>query len=110
MTRRHALLAAVLPPLAGRDLRDFDARLDAAAPLHLRAALVLASVLLVEVAPRLCGHLRSLRALPPPAREAVVRRVAGWPGFADLLEIGKLVACFAWYDDDAVEARAREAR
>lgn len=100
MTRRDALLVAVLPSLAGWDLGAFAARFDAAAPLHLRWGLRLAALLLVAVAPRLCGHLADLRGLSPGARDAVLHRVAAWPIFADLLELAKLAAAFARFDGE----------
>lgn len=106
---RSALCAAVLPPLDGLDPGDFWTRFDAAAPLHLRLGLALASGVLVVALPRALGHRRSLGRLAPAERDRVLARADALPGLRDLLVVGKLVACFAYFDDDGVQARIRSA-
>lgn len=103
-----ALLRAVIPGedgLASVDLAGFWPRFDAAAPLHLRLGLRFATWLLC---------FAPLLVLRPPLfaqtdPEASLQRVATWPGLADLVEVVKVVACFAHFDAPHVQARVRAA-
>lgn len=114
LSSRDALVRALLPPV-GRglpevgtvDLGAFWTRFERDAPWHLRAGLVLATGVVVHVVPRLMGHVRSLAGLDAPTQDAVLQRARGWPGVADLLEVAKLVACMAYFDDPQVQAAAR---
>ena len=101
---RDALLDAVLPGTRPPD--DFWRRFHAAAPLHLRVAMGVTTAV-VGAAPFAFGHRRSLAALPPAERDAVVQRLARLPLTGDLLEIAKVVACFARFDGPSVQARTR---
>lgn len=96
-----------LPPFAAVDLAAFWRSFDRAAPLHVRAGLRTATVVIAVLLPRTMGHARGLRALPPEDADAVVQRAAALPVLADLAELGKLVACFAYFSDPAVQAAAR---
>jgi len=111
---RDALLEAMipspgggLPALADVERRDFWPRFERAAPLPLRAGLLVATLLLGGVAPFLLGYRRAFVALDPAARDDVLRRAQRLPGAAPLLLVVKLVACFAYFDDPAVQASAR---
>lgn len=110
---RDVVLEVVLPadvhgaPLSSRDLSVFWARFQQVAPAHLRLGMAVATLALVHIAPRLTGHVRSLVSLTPNDREDVLQRVVTWPVFGDLAEVAKIVACMAYFDDDAVQARVR---
>ncbi len=104
---RDAVLDAVLPGTRPAD--DFWPRFRRAAPLHLRLAMGLASAVL-GVAPLALGHRRALVALGPVERDQVVQRLACRPVVGGLLEVAKVVACFAHFDDPAVQARIRGRR
>ena len=82
-------------------------RFDAAAPAHLRAALTLASVSVAVVLPRLRGHRNGLAGLPPDEADDVMRQAARIPGLSSLLEVVKVVACFAYFADPRVQAAVR---
>ena len=114
MARRSALLEAMigdpavpLPPFSELDLAAFWRRFDAAAPAHLRAALTLASVTVAVVLPRLRGHRRGLAGLPPDEADDVMQQAARIPGLSSLLEVVKVVACFAYFSDPRVQAAVR---
>ncbi len=96
-----------LPSLGSLDRGDFWRRFDEAAPLHLRLGLNLAGVAVAGVLPRLMGHLPSLGGLEPSAQDAVLLRATALPGLADLVEVGKIVACFAYFDDARVQDAIR---
>lgn len=111
---RDALLGAILPApgrglpaLADLDLSPFWPRFFAVAPLHLRLGLGVAVVVLGSALPRALGHLRALPGLAPEVREAIVVRAHGLPLLRDLCEVAKIVACFAYFSDPAVQAAAR---
>ena len=101
---RDALLEAVLPGI--RRPADFWSRFGASAPLHLRLALRLASGV-VGWAPLLMGHGRTLRHLDAERRDAVVQRLARGGLTAELLEVAKVVACLAHFDDPDVQSDVR---
>ncbi len=104
----RVLLDALLPGpngLASRDLTGFWPRFDAAAPAHLRLGLRLAT-LLFTLGPLLLLR-RPLPLQPPAARDTSLRRMARWPLLGDLVELAKVVGCFALFDDPAVQARLR---
>ena len=111
---RDALIVAILPAPGGGmpawedvDRAGFWPRFDAAAPLHVRAALTLVAFLLVRLGPWWTGAGRRWRDLDDAARDALLRRAAGWPGMSDLLEVAKVTACFAYFDDARVQAILR---
>ncbi len=111
---RDALLDALLPApgsglpaMAEVDRRAFWPRFDRTAPLHLRAGFRLATAVLAGLAPRLLGHRGTLAGLDAAARDDVVRRAAHAPVLSELVLVAKLVACFAYFDDPAVQAAAR---
>ncbi len=97
-TWRDSLVDAVLPGTRPTD--DFWPRFDRAAPLHLRAAMGLASVVLGA----------PLCALGPEARDRWVQRSHKLPVASDLLEVAKVVACLAHFDDPDARAHARGER
>jgi len=104
----RALLEACLPGEGGLesvDLALFWPRFDAVAPLHLRLGLRLATWVLC-FGPLLMLR-RPLARLAPPARDEALRRMARWPGIGELVEVARIVACFALFDDDAVQAQVR---
>ncbi len=110
---RHAICAAVLPSsgslpgLETRDLRAFFARLDARGPLHLRAALSTATVVLGAVVPFALGNLQSFDKLSAERQNALLERVHKLPLLGGLVEVMKLVACLAYFDALAVQRRVR---
>jgi hypothetical protein len=104
---RDAVLDAVLP--GTRPAVDFWPRFRQAAPLHLRVAMGVTSAV-VGVAPLALGHRRPLSALSAAERDEVVQRLADMPVTSELLEIAKVVACFAHFDDPAVQSGTREDR
>jgi hypothetical protein len=111
---RDALLDALLPAPGGGlpamavvDRRAFWPRFDRTAPLHLRAGFRLATAVLAVLAPRLLGHRGTLAGLDAVARDDVLRRAAHAPVLSELVLVAKLVACFAYFDDPAVQAAAR---
>ncbi len=98
-----------LPPLSAVE-GDFWPRFDAAAPAHLRLGMGVAAVALAGVLPRLHGHLGSLGSLAPDAQDRVLSTAERLPLLQDLLEVAKIVACFAYFDDDGVQRAFREPR
>lgn len=107
--KRQVLLEAILPApegmpaLAELDLSGFWRRFDATAPIHVRAGLLAATLALVEVMPRVCGHTGSLDSLSDEEKDRVLQRAAELPLAQDLLAVGKIVACLAYFDDPSVE-------
>ncbi len=108
MSHRDALVRALLPLDRPLDTSSFWARFDAVAPLHLRAAFATGVLLLAVVGPLLVTG-RTLRASDPGQRERFVTRAAHAPGVRALVPALKLVACWAWFDDDRVDAAIRSA-
>lgn len=112
-TARDALLDAVMPA-PGRGLPDpatldraaFWSRFATAAPAHVRFAFWLASVLVGGLL-SLATEGRTLAALSPGRRERVVRRAARLPLTRDLLDVAKIVACFAYFEDARVDGHFR---
>ncbi len=99
MRWRDALIEGLLP--GARVEAGFWRRFDAAAPAHLRLGLGLTS-LVVGLAPLTMGHRRSFARLSEAEREQVLQRLAELPT-AQLLEIAKVVACFAHFEAEAVQ-------
>jgi len=97
-----------LPPLSELE-GDFWSRFDAAAPPHLRLGMGVAALALAGLLPRLLGHLPSLGGLPAADRDRVLHTAERLPLLRDLLEVAKMVACFAYFDDDGVQRAVREA-
>lgn len=110
---RDALVLAVigrpegLPGPERVDLAAFWARFDALAPLHVRLGFGAATVAVGVVAPRLAGHRHGLASLDAATADAVVRRAAANPLVRPVLDAAVVVACFAYFDDDRVEAAVR---
>ena len=104
----RALLNACIPGPDGLhsiDLATFWPRFQASAPSHLRLALRLATWVFT-LGPLLLLK-RPLPSLPEAQRDAALRRMAHWPGVGELTEVAKVVACFAYFQDPAVQARVR---
>lgn len=110
---RDALVLAVigrprgLPGPERVDLARFWERFDAHAPLHVRLGLRAATLAVAVVAPRLAGHRGGLATLDATTADALVRRAAANPLVRPLLDAATVVACFAYFDDDRVEAAVR---
>lgn len=114
MRQRDALLAAILPApgrglpaLAALDLDAFWREFDAVAPAHLRLGLGAAVAAVGVVLPLSLGYGRTLAGLGEAEREEVVVRACRTPGLAELVEVAKVVACMAYFQDDEVQAVAR---
>jgi len=114
---RQVLLCALLPSphdglpaLAELDLSHFWSRFDQVAPAHLRFGLNAAAFTLVHLVPRALGHRASLGQLNRPHQDEVLRRSAATPGLSQLVDVGKIVACLAYFDDPKVERRVRAPR
>jgi len=105
---RTALVRAVLPldgALSDEIQVDIDAfwpRFDAAAPAHLRVGLAAATFLLGVLLPVVLLVGGAVHRLTPDRREVLLRRAARLPGAGALLDIVKVVACFAWFSDPRV--------
>ncbi len=110
---RDALVMALvgrprgLPGPERIDLAAFWERFDATAPLHVRAGFATATAALTVVAPRGYGHRHGLASLDQDAADEFVRRAAAQPLFRPLLDAATVVACFAYFSDDRVEAAVR---
>ncbi len=111
--RRDALVMALvgrpadLPGPERVDLPAFWRRFDATAPLHVRAGFAVAVVALSTVAPRCYGHRRGLASLDAPTADQVVLRAGRSALFRPLVDAATVVACFAYFSDDDVEALVR---
>ncbi len=95
--------------MADVDRRAFWPRFEAAAPWLVRFGFAAATFVLVGFAPWLLGRRRSFVALDAAGRDDVLRRVDRLPGGAELLQVVKIVACFAYFDDPRVQATVRGA-
>lgn len=111
---RDALLDAMipepgngLPALADVARGDFWQRFAGAAPWTLRLGLRAATWLVGGAAPLALGHRATFARLDADARDDVLRRTARLPGGETLLLLVKLVACFAYFDDERVQSIAR---
>ncbi len=111
---RDALLDAMipapgdgLPPLASIDRREFWPRFERAAPWAVQTGFRVATGVIVTLAPFLLGYRRTFTKLDAGARDDVLRRTASLPGGGELLEVVKIVACFAYFADDGVQETAR---
>lgn len=115
MTSRHrdALVRAIvgrpagLPDSASVDLSAFWAEFDRAAPWHVRTGLGVACTVVGGVLPRLHGHRRGLADLDPARACALVERAADRPLTSPLVEMAKVVACFAYLSDEQVDDAVR---
>lgn len=106
----EVLLQAMIPGpdgLASTDLGAFWARFREVAPGHLKLGLRAATWAL-SFAPLLLARAPLFR-LDPEPRDDCLQRVAEWPLLADLAEIAKVVACFAYFHDPTIQARTRAA-
>lgn len=113
---RDALLDAMipapgraLPAMASVDRSRFWPRFGASAPVPLRAGFRVATWVLGVLAPLALGHARVFTQLDLAERDDLLRRAGRVPGAASLLQLVKLVACFAYFDDAAVQAAVRQA-
>lgn len=113
-SERDALVVALLgdpgdglPAPRTLDLERFWRRFETAAPLHLRLGFGAATILVAIVVPRLLGHGHGLAHLDPDAADAVVQRAAGLPLVNAVIEVAKIVACFAYFSDDRVDEAVR---
>jgi hypothetical protein len=103
---RDAVLMTVLPG-APPPPPAFWARLSAAAPPSLWLSLRLIIALLGLLGPPLAGAWRPFPALDPAARARALQRFAALPGLGASVDLLKLIACFAHFDDPAVQAAHR---
>jgi len=110
---RDALVLAIIGRPSGLpgpervDLAAFWRRFDTSAPWHVRVGLAAADVVVARIAPRLAGHRGGLATLDAAAADDLVRRTAANPVLRPLLDAATVVACFAYFDDDRVEAIVR---
>lgn len=110
---RQALLAAVIPaPLglpscAQLDLSGVWRLFDAEAPVHLQWGLRASTVCLAGYALWFTGGRGTLGRLSEAECGRLLQRAAGLPLIADLVEVTKVVACLAYFDDPLVQARVR---
>ena len=114
---REALVVAMigdpgggLPQPGDVDLTGFWPRFDATAPFHLAIGFRIATVVIATVLPRLLGHGGGLATLAPDEADAVVQRAVSLPLVSLLVEVAKVVACFAYFSDPEVQAVARAGR
>ncbi len=99
-----------LPGLADLDRDDFWTRFDTCAPLHLRLGMATAGLVLSALLPRLRGHRPSLGGLDPDTRDRLLAHAESTPVLCELVWIGKVVACFAYFDHPTVQAAMRGER
>jgi hypothetical protein len=97
-----------LPAMATIDRGTFWPRFDATASLTLRLGFRVATILFVGVVPLVLGYGRVLHRLDPARQDAVLRRAAALPGIGALLEVVKIVACFAYFDNDGVQRHVQD--
>lgn len=115
MTSRHrdALVRSVigrpsgLPDPATTDLTAFWAEFDREAPWHVRTGLAVACTVVGGMLPRLHGHRGGLAELDARQAGALVERAAASSFTAPLVEMAKVVACFAYLSDEQVDAAVR---
>lgn len=110
---RDAVVLALIGRPAGLpgperiDLDGFWARFDALAPLHVRAAIGLTSVLVGQALPRWWCHRRRLASLDAETADQVVQRAARSALLGPALDAVSIVACFAYLSDEQVEPLVR---
>lgn len=112
-----ALLRVILPPprcapvgWSAIELDHFWARLGEAAPGHLRVGLRAAVWTLAVGWPAAATpDRRPLADRSATEQAALVERAAQTPGLADLVEVVKIVAALAFFDDARVQAAIRRA-
>jgi hypothetical protein len=114
---REALVQAVLgdpgiglPAPSEVSLDRFWERFDSSAPAHLLLGFRVATVLIAVVLPRLLGYGSGLHGLDPERADAVIQKAWRVPGLRELVEVAKVVACFAYFSDPRVQAAVRGAR
>lgn len=113
MSARDELVLSLLP-LGSVDrvsrerpnLATFWPRFDTFAPWHVRLGLAVMTIGVVKVLPWLVFG-RPWSRLGPSQREQVLQRAEHALLLSDLMEVGKLVACFAWFDEDDVQRTYR---
>lgn len=110
---QRAVVAALLPApghglprVDDLDLSGFWPRFRAVAPWSLRAGFSLAVVVMTWL-PWLLGYWRTFDHLNDDERDAVLQRAARMKGVDGLLDLTKLVVCFAYFEEPAIEAAAR---
>ncbi len=92
------------------DLEAFWPRFEAAAPRSLLLALRAAALTFEVLLPRMSGLRGGFEAQEEATRARLLERAATLPALRDLLEILKLVACLAYFDDPRAQAGARRER
>ncbi|NOY89687.1 MAG: hypothetical protein GXP55_00660 [Deltaproteobacteria bacterium] len=113
--QRAALVEACLPAPSSRlpglstlDLSGFWQRFDDAAPAHLRAGMMAATVAFAALAPVSLRRATRLEQLAPEEWERLFHVASRLPLFDDLIMLTKVVACLAYFDDDDVQDAVRE--
>lgn len=116
MRARDALLDAMipapgagLPAMAAIDRSRFWPRFDAAAPLGLRLVFGGVTLWLVYIMPWLLGFWRPWSRLNTEQTDELLLRSSDWPLLGQSLDLVKLIACFAYFDDPGVQATIRAA-
>lgn len=104
---RPTEISASMPSLDEVDLDAFWPRFEATAPTTLVFALRSAALAVDVVLPRAKGIRGNLTAQNEATRERLLENAEGIPGLRDLLEVLKLVACLAYFDDPRAQAGAR---
>jgi hypothetical protein len=114
---RDAVLSTVLPSpgpgwptFAELDLAAFWRRFAEVAPLHLRFGFALSIWVLGALWPRLAGCMGALPDLAPARRDELIVRASRKPLLRELLDVVKMVAALAYFDDPGVAALTRRPR
>lgn len=109
---RDAFVAAMLPAVGGLpgagelDFTTFWPRFEASAPRSLWMGFR-AATLAVGHVPYVLGYRRPFDELDEGEREAVLQKAAKLPGFDALLDVAKVVVCFAYFNDPGIERLVR---
>jgi len=113
MSARDELVLALLPLGTSERvtrpqprLATFWPRFDATAPWHVQLGLWALALGVVGLLPWVVSGTSWSR-LDGRGRERVLARAEHAPLLSDLMEVGKLVACFAWFDEDDVQRTYR---
>ena len=110
---REALVEAVigspasLPSPLEQDRTAFWADFDRNAPIHLRVGFRAAALALGVALPLRLGYRRPFHKLAPDQRQAVLAHAADSLVLAPVMEVAKVVSCFAYFDDDEVQDAVR---
>ncbi|MEO1268938.1 MAG: hypothetical protein AAFX99_12620 [Myxococcota bacterium] len=96
-----------LPPMAEQDLDRFWDRFAQQAPPHLQMGLSAATWVLAGALPLLLGYGATLAELPPAERDAVLQRADRLSLLRPFVEVTKVVACFAYFDQPTIQHQVR---